>query len=54
MTQCSAYSTVNSSQQPLANAPSLDGTVNNDSTYSNMKEMQLADSLQEYELIDQL
>ena len=34
MTQCSAYSTVNSSQPPLANTPPLDATVNKDSTNS--------------------
>ena len=54
MTQCSAYSTVNSSQPPLTNTPPLVATVNNDSTYSNIRETQVADSPQEYEPIDQL
>ena len=54
MTLCSAYSTVNSSQPPLANTPPLDDTINNDSTYSSIREMQVADPPQEYEPIDQL
>ena len=54
MTQCSAYSTVNPSQPSLANSPPLVATFNNDSTYSNIKEMQMVDPPQEYEPIDQL
>ena len=56
MTQCSAYSTVNLAQPPLAkfNTPPLDATVNDDPTYSSIKDMQVVDPQQEYELIDQL